>query len=277
MMNIFLTGGTGFIGSNILNSFNLKKHKIYAIKRKNSQPRIPLKENPKWIIGNLDGQFDSYLKKCEILIHLAAHSTNVPYDTIENCLYWNLTAPLKLMNSAKNNGISKFLICGTGFEYGLSGNNFEKIPTTAALIPTTSYPASKAASSIIFNQWAIENKVKLIYCRIFQVFGKGEDEKRLWPSLRKAAMLGNDFNLTNGDQIRDFIPVDLVVKQLIDMMDFNNVKNGKPDIKNIGTGNPQSVREFSEYWWKKWNAKGRLHFGSIPYRDNELMSIVPEI
>jgi nucleoside-diphosphate-sugar epimerase len=64
------------------------------------------------------------------------------------------------------------------------------------------YPASKAAASIAFTQWSIENQLKLKYLRIFQVFGEGEAESRLWPSLRKAALSGNDFDMTHGEQIR---------------------------------------------------------------------------
>lgn len=190
------------------------------------------------------------MEGCDILLHLASHSTNVPYDTLENCVYWNVVVPLKLFQKARESGIKKFVIAGTGFEFGHSGEVFDFIPVNAPLMPTMSYSASKAAASIVFYQWAIEHNIKLKYLRIFQVFGEGEMDDRLWPSLKNAALSGNDFHMTWGEQIRDFISVDEVVYQLNKSLDFKGVNFGKPYFINIGTGKPKSIRQFAEYWWK---------------------------
>ena len=48
-------------------------------------------------------------------------------------------------------------------------------------------------------------------------------------------------------------------------------------VKNLGSGNPQSVREFVEHWWKKFEAKGKLKLGAVPYRENEVMRFVPDL
>lgn len=276
-MNIFLTGGTGFIGSHFINKAHEFGHTIYAIRRKNSNPRIPLKKQPNWITGDLDDQFGEYFKKCKVLVHLAAHSANVPYDNIENCLYWNVTASLKLFNQAYNNRIKNYLVAGSCFEYGLSGSAYKYIPPDAPLKPTMTYPASKAASSIIFNTWAIMNRLKLKYYRIFQVFGEGELETRFWPSLKKAALSGKDYRMTKGEQIRDFINVSKVVSKLIEELEFENVDKGNPLFENIGTGKPQTLKQFANYWWDQWKAQGKLVIGAIPYRENEVMRYVPLI
>jgi nucleoside-diphosphate-sugar epimerase len=276
-MNIFLTGGTGFIGSYFINQAHKAGHELICIRRPGSQPRIHLEKEPVWVEGLLNDDWRREMKDCEVLLHLAAHSTNVPYDTLENCLYWNVTASLKLFQSALESGIIKFLVAGTCFEYGESGENFSKIPADAALLPTMSYPASKAAASIVFYQWAVENVIRLQYLRIFQVFGEGENENRLWPSLKRAAFAGEDVDLTEGGQIRDFLPVEEAANQFLKALNFEGVECGKPLIKNMGTGKPQSIKCFAESWWKKWGAKGNLNFGSIPYRKNEIMSYIPLI
>ena len=274
-MKIFLTGGTGFIGSHFINQALETKHELICLRRAGSQPRIPLKREPVWVEGSLENNLQSELKGCDLLLHLAAHSTNVPYDTLENCLYWNLTASLQLLQQAREAGVKKFIVTGTGFEYGQSGEEHEFISVDAPLKPTMTYPASKAAASIVFQQWAIEKKLKLKYLRIFQVFGEGEDKNRLWPSLKKAAIAGQDFHLTPGEQVRDFTPVEEVAKQLVDSLDFSDVNAGVPLFKNIGIDKPQSIREFAEFWWKKWGATGKLHLGVKPYRKHEVMKFVP--
>lgn len=277
-MKIFLTGGTGFIGSHFINVAHKAGHELFCLKRENSKPRINLEKEPNWIIGKLDDKFSCKIfNGIDVFVHLAAHSANVPYDTLENCLYWNLSAPLKLFDLALKAGIKNYLVAGSCFEYGKSSEKYDFIPTDAPLLPTMTYPISKAVASVAFSGWAAMSNTKLKYLRIFQVYGEGELETRFWPSLKKAALEGNDFQMTQGEQVRDFIDVVDVAKWFVDELDFLKTQNGVPQFENVGSGRPLMLREFSELWWKKWNAKGKLLFGAIPYRENEIMRLVPLI
>ena len=109
------------------------------------------------------------------------------------------------------------------------------------------------------------------------MFGEGEAETRLWPSLKKAALDGEDFPMTEGAQVRDFIAVEDVAKYFLEVCLKNDLIAGKPEFYNVGSGIPKSILEFSEYWWKKWEAKGKLLIGKLPYREGEVMRYVPKI
>jgi nucleoside-diphosphate-sugar epimerase len=278
-MKIFLTGGTGFIGSHFLKHALESGHEVLALKRAiHSVPKINLQVQPNWLIKEMENVTSNDLSGIDVIVHLAAHSANVPYDNLENCIKYNVLHPLQLFKAAKDAGVNKFVVAGTCFEYGRSGELHKFIPTDAVLEPAQTYPASKAMSSIAFYQFAIENAIKLSYLRIFQVFGEGESESRLWPSLRKSAMNGSDFPMTYGAQVRDFIEVGEVAKRFI----YEAVNIAKIDILipryyNVGSGTEQSILEFSKFWWKEWNAKGKLLVGEIPYRENEIMRYVPKI
>lgn len=277
-MRLFVTGATGFIGSHFVNRAHAAGHDLICLRRPGSNCRVPLGKQPRWLDGSLEDDWGDALTDCDAVVHLAAHSANVPYDTLANCLRWNLTAPLILFDRARDVGVTRFVVAGTGFEYGTSGERYESIPTDAPLLPTMTYPASKAAAAIAFGQWTIEHGVRLQYLRIFQVFGLGEAESRLWPSLKRAALAGEDFSLTAGEQIRDFTPVADVVETLLAAVERSDrVSEGKPEFRHVGTGKPQSLRSFVEYWWDHWGASGQLHFGAKPYRQNEVMRYVPEI
>lgn len=278
-MNIFLTGGTGFIGSHLINQALEQGHQLLALKRSaNSQPRVPLMKDPTWLEKEMTEVTVGDLKDIDVVVHLAAHSANVPYDTLENCILKNVIDPLQLFRKAVEARVTKFVVAGSCFEYGKSGERYDFIPVEAPLEPTQTYPASKALSSTAFYQFAIENKVQLSYHRIFQVFGEGELETRLWPSMSQAALNGEDFPMTKGEQVRDFIEVTQVAQKFLEAT--NNIMHSTstvPEYHNLGSGNPQSILEFSKYWWEKWGATGKLLVGVKPYRPGEVMRYVPKI
>lgn len=278
-MKVFVTGATGFIGSHFLNLLaQYPEIEVVGLRRNlDSLPRIPLMKEPFWITKQLDQVDQVDLEGVDAIVHLAAHSMYPPYDTLDKCLYWNLDAPLKLFNEALDASVTKFIVAGSCFEYGLSGEEFEFIPVEAMLKPTLTYAASKAASSIAFYQFAVQNQVKFSYNRIFQVYGEGEAASRLWPSMKKSALSGEDFAMTKGEQIRDFIPVEDVAQYFVDACLNDDLVDGHPGFYNVGSGQPQSILEFSEYWWQNWQAKGKLLIGKIPYREGEVMRYVPKI
>lgn len=277
-MKVFVTGGTGFIGSHLINEFTRNNIQIKALKRnKNSKPRYPLIKNPNWITKPIDELNFEDLNDCSILIHMSAHSANIPYDNLENCIEENVIKPIVLFRRAKEAGIKKFLVAGSGFEYGESGELYDFIPVNAQLLPTQTYPASKAMSSIAFRQFAAENELILSYQRIFQVFGEGESKNRLWPSLKEAAIQNKDFDLTHGEQVRDFIYVkDLANILLKKTLELHNENKPKIVFENISGGNPMKIKDFATKWWRKFNAKGNLNIGVLQYRKGEIMRYVPK-
>ena len=268
-MKIALTGGTGFIGSHFLKQSLQNEHNILAIRRNiKSRPNIILEKEPTWIDKQMNAIKARDLSECDVLVHLAAHTGNIPYDTLKNCLYWNVTTVLNLFEEARLAGIKRYVVAGSCFEYGRSGERYEKIPSCAPLEPTNSYAASKAASTVL--------RLSLEILRVFHVYGEGEPQKRLWPSLRNAALNGNDFPMTLGNQIRDFQPVEAVAYAFLSRATKLTYQN-KASVYNLGTDKPKTIRQFAEEWWYHWGASGKLLFGDIPYRDNEVMSYIPKV
>jgi nucleoside-diphosphate-sugar epimerase len=276
-MKIFLTGGTGFIGAHFLNQALAAGHAVVAQRRPGSTPRWPLEREPRWVDRALDGDFAAELTGCDVFVHLASHTPNPPYDTLERCLYWNVQASLALAEQARLAGVERFLCAGSCFEYGRAAERYERIPVDAPLEPTLSYPTSKAAASVAFSGFAAEHKLRLQLLRIFQVFGDGEPPTRLWPSLRAAAQSGRDFPMSAGAQVRDFIDVRDVAATFVHALEFSDCESGVAKIRHVGSGRPQRLADFASHWWKAFDATGEIQLGAVPYRYNELMRLVPEI
>lgn len=276
-MRIFLTGGTGFIGSHFINSALAAGHEIVAQRRPHSRPRIPILREPFWIDRHLDQDFDRELAGCDVLVHFAAHMPDPAYAQLEESVYWNTWATVRLLQHAEAQGIKHFLIAGSCFEYGRAAIGQEFIHPASPVMPSSPYAISKAAASTACVGFARQLKLRLQVLRIFQAFGEGEAPTRFWPSLKDAALKGENFAMSSGQQIRDFVPVAHVAREFLRNLDFEGVEPGRPHIKNIGTGRAQTLLEFALYWWRHWGAKGQLRPGEVALRGDELERLVANV
>ncbi len=276
-MNLFVTGATGFVGSHFLNILLNNGHTVFALKRNQNKPRRKLINQPLWCTGKLTDDWSKQLKKCDVFVHLASAGVNRDMNDWDYCFEVNVNQSIDLWKSAIDNGIKKFLICGSCFEYGKSGEEYEYLPPNAELKPIGAYGTSKAISSIAALGLARTFELKLVVSRLFHTYGEGEALTRFWPRLLKASFDNEDFPMSKGEQIRDFMPVEDVSKKLYNIVTSLSELPSGGIVKNIGTGVPVSLLDFATKEWNKRNSKGILIPGSIPYREKEIMRYVPLI
>jgi len=157
---------------------------------------------------------------------------------------------------------------GSGLEYGSAGGDFDE-DTPAR--PTTMYARSKLAGTRQVAALCPGLGVRGLTARPFTVYGHGEHQGRLLPSLLRAARSGEPVELTTGDQRRDFTYVEDVAAGLL-RLGLADVPPGA--IVNLATGRLTRVREFCEV------AAGilgipddRLRYGALPVRAEEMVHV----
>lgn len=278
-MRIFVTGGTGFVGSHFLVTALSAGHEVIALRRRGSQPRFPLPHTPNWREGKLTDNWIEELKLCDVLVHLAAYGVSTGSDDWDGCFQTNVIDSLCLWRQGVTAGVQRYVILGSCFEYGKAGEQYDFIPVDAPLIPTTSYSASKAAATMAAIGLGVEHNTETIIARPFHVYGEGEDPSRFWPTLRNTAQSGGNMRMTLGEQVRDFTHVSILSAKILKIANplFHKIQKGVPEIINIGTGKPQSLRDFAEQQWAEFQAHGNLLTGALEYRRNEVMRYVPEV
>lgn len=273
-MRLFITGATGFVGSHVVLQA-LYDHQVVASCRSFHEPRVQWPVSPTFVRhAKLSSITRNDLDGADVVIHLAAHTANRPYDTLEKCINRNVVEPLKLFELAAKCGIKKFVVAGSYFEYGVAGERVDRVGVDSVLEPTSTYGTSKAMATLAFQQFARDAEVHMTILRLSQVYGPGEAETRLWSSLCKAAKDGTNLDLTGGDQVRDFVDVSYVASTILHAAGEQLHLPGSV-IRNVGSGEPQTMRAFAEYWWQKLGAKGKLNFGAKPYPSDEIMRCVP--
>jgi UDP-glucose 4-epimerase len=277
-MRIFLTGGTGFIGSYVLAAALESGHEVIALRRSPaSAPVIPLSRQPYWCEGDLASIKSSQLQGIDVLLHLASAGVSPKPASWSDLEQVNVAGSLRLMELAVEADVRRCVVTGTSHEYGNAALRYDAIPPDAPLEPVNPYGASKAAAFHLMRSFAMIEGQELFYGRIFSAYGEGQFSGNFWPSLRRAALAGEDFNMTSGRQVSDFIPATAVASHLLAACSRPDVFAGQPSVVNIGSGIPMSLLDFAESEWSRMGATGRLLPGRLLGRPDQIKRYVADL
>ena len=256
-MKILLTGGTGFLGSNLLRRLLSLGHELFCIKRETSSlERVNFfKHKIKWF--NLEtSDFDEIISsyKIEGIIHCATDYGRKqlnPIQTIET----NLILPLKLLHAAANNNVLVFINTDTVLD--------KRVDT---------YSLSKRQ----FSEWLekYSKDILTINVALEHFYGPFDnDSKFVTYVIRK--MLGNEdsIDFTLGLQKRNFVYIEDVIDAFIVLL--NNINKLDNSFHNfeVGTEDSVTIKDFVGLVKKLCNNNTTdLNFGAINYRENEVMN-----
>ena len=256
-MKILLTGGTGFLGSNILRRLLGLGHELFCIKRETSNlERVKdFKHKIKWFnVEMLD--FDEIISsyKIEGIIHCATDYGRKQFNPIHT-IETNLILPLKLLHAAANNNVLVFINTDTVLDKRVD-----------------IYSLSKRQ----FSEWleTYSNDILTINVALEHFYGPFDnDSKFVSYVIRK--MLGNEdsIDFTLGLQKRNFIYIEDVVDAFIVLL--NNINKLDNSFHNFeaGTESTVTIKDFVCLVKKLCNNNTTdLNFGAINYRENEVMN-----
>jgi len=269
---LFVTGGTGFLGGAFLEKASAEGREIVAICRTSHESTKSIR----WLTRSLSDVSTDDFAGCDACVHFAAAGVTGSANDWDLCFDVNVRQSLALWRTAVAAGVKRLVICGSCFEYGRSGDRYAAIPVSAPLEPVTAYGASKAAATVAAQALAVTENLSVSVLRPFHLYGMGEASTRFWPALRAAALAGADFPMTAGTQVRDFTPVSNAAAQFVAELG-RPVALGCAIIRNVGTGQGQSLRAFASRCWTEWGGRGQLLLGAVPDRPNEVRRYVPVI
>ncbi len=200
----------------------------------------------------------------EIVFHLAATGVTDPGVAPALALAVNAGGTLNLLAALEGLPVERVVLAGTCYEYGAR-------ETVEGLDPFNAYAASKVAAWAWGRMYWRAHGLPVVTARPFQVYGPGQPNRTLVPAAIHAALAGEDFPLTPGEQERDFIYVDDLVDGLVAIAGAPGIAGQSLD---LGTGQAHAVLRVVERIWALTGARGRILPGALPYRPGVVMRLV---
>jgi dTDP-6-deoxy-L-talose 4-dehydrogenase (NAD+) len=175
----------------------------------------------------------------------------------------NLPACVELIEQLVVAGLQRLVVAGTCYEYGLQNGPLKEEHFTD---PVNCYAIAKDSLRRVIASRYEQQDLQWCWARIFYPVGEGQNPKSLLPSLLKALEMGDpSFLMGSGRQLRDFIDVQEVSRQLLTLARHQDAAG----IYNVGSGIARSVLEMAEEAVVAYGGSIQLVRGGYPDRSDE--------
>lgn len=266
MMKIAVTGASGFIGRHVLAELRARSVESIALVR-SSVSRSPVDSGGRAMSLDLhQAPADAFelMGRPDVLIHLAW--SGLPNYRSLHHFEQELPAQYQFLRGLIDAGLQSLVVAGTCFEYGMQSGSLNE---DMAPQPSNPYGYAKDALRRQLEYLKSIHPFRMTWARLFYLYGEGQAEGSLWPQLRQAAERGDArFNMSGGEQLRDYLPVTEVASHLVSLA----MANEDVGLVNVCAGSPVSVRKLVEGWIERngWSIAPNL--GYYPYPNYEPMA-----
>ena len=255
MNRALVTGGAGFIGSNLVDKLIDEGYEVVVIDNESSSANSQFYYNKKAQNHNINitdqrecGKVFADFKP-EYVFHLAAHS-RIPIaikNPIESCDV-NVVGTCNMLQQSRKHGVKRFMFSSTSSVYGL----INKCPLREDMLRDclNPYSVSKAAAEDLCKMYYNLFNLETVIFRYFNVYGERQPLKGQYAPLigifQKQKDAGEPMTIVgNGKQTRDFTYVGDVIKANLLAASSDN-----PDVLgevfNVGTGKNYSVLDVAD-------------------------------
>lgn len=270
-VSVLVTGATGFIGPHLVRRLVTASARVTCLILNEAKQRTLPTDVTARIADLRDaGAVAAIVRDVRpaLVFHLAAVGvTDFGVDPVA-AVQVNLAGTLNLLTALKGSGYRRFLFVGTGHEYGDNPSPFHERQSPA---PANVYAASKSAAWLFCQMYHRTQGWPVVGVRPFGAYGSGQRPPAFLPALIQAALLGQDFPMTGGEQTRDLVYVEDVVEGMIRAATAAGVEG---QTFNLSSGHGVSLAELARRVVALMGDPIRLGLGALPYRPGQIWRMV---
>jgi dTDP-6-deoxy-L-talose 4-dehydrogenase (NAD+) len=258
---ILLTGAAGFVGRQVLRVLGERGCRVRPVVRAGKQETLARDAAIETIVASPDIFAESaawWARTCcgaDTVIHAAWYAEPGQYlqsPKNQECL----SGTLRLAEGAVRAKVRRFVGIGTCFEYDL---NAGRLSVETPLRPSTPYAQAKVDAFNALSAALPRQGVAFAWCRLFYLYGEGEDSRRLVSYVRGRLRAGEPAELSSGSQVRDFLDVREAARMIVDV-----ALGSQEGPVNICSGKAVTVRELAERIADEFGRRDLLRFGARP-------------
>lgn len=259
---ILVTGGNGYLGSFLVKALTALDADVYVIDREKQDKKnyfsvdITQKEALQEVVDQIQPQ---------VVFHLAALlNRERSFEMHDQVMRVNYQGTMNLLFTLKDIDYENFIFTSTSEVYGDNQAPFQEdlYPD-----PASSYSMSKLYAEVGIQTFSKTYNKNYTIFRVFNFVGPNMPQSFFIPQMLQALRTGKTFQMTKGEQKRDFLYIHDVVSALL--LAINNPQAYK-EVFNICSGNSIQLRELVETCKEILFSQSYIDFGSIPYRENEI-------
>ena len=266
-MKILVTGSTGFVGRHVVKKLLDNKHNVICITRDVKRLKIfDWADKVKIIKCDLYKDIFNFNIKGtpDALIHLAW--SGLPNYQSSHHLDKNFIVDQKFLSNGLDKGLKQILVTGTCYEFG---KQYGPLSPDMPTIPNNPYGIAKNKLRKWLEDTQEQKEFLLQWVRLFYMYGSGQNSNSIIAQLDRAIDNGESvFNMSGGEQLRDYLPVEKVAQFIVSCVENKRIKG----IIHCCSGRPISIRRLVEDHIEKRNAKIKLNLGYYPYPEHESMA-----
>lgn len=256
-MKVAVIGGSGFIGTNVVNELSKSKN-ISIISTYKNNKKFKNTRKIKWIKYDLNSEkknMYNFLKKPDVVVNLSW--PNIPNYLTHN--HFNTyKRQKKMINNLLNNGLKNLIVLGTCFEYG---NVNGKLSETFKARPNTPYSRAKYQLLKSLLEFKKKKNFNLIWLRLFYVYGHHPARDTLYNVINKLKNKKISSLSISGNLIRDYLSiqnVSKIIKKFVKLkkdIGIVNMCSGKPiTLKKLTKKILNNEKLFNKVNFKKNNS-----------------------
>jgi nucleoside-diphosphate-sugar epimerase len=237
LKRIFITGGSGFVGANLVRALLDGDDEVHLLLREESDPwrlegvleRVTVHRGE---VGDLDAVRSALrASRPDWIFHLAVHGAYPTQNDSAQIARTNVAGTANLLNAACEIGFESFVNTGSSSEYGLKDHP----PSEDELVePNSVYAVTKVAATTLCRNAARETGRSITTLRLYSVYGPYEEPSRLIPAMIAYGMQGTLPPLAAPSIARDFVYTADVVDAYLRAARRTTGEAGA--IYNVGTG-----------------------------------------
>lgn len=267
MKKVLVTGATGFIGGYVIHELLEKGYEVVATSVTREKAMVADWFNKVHYIPfdlktlAIGTDYYSFFNKPDTLIHLAWEG--LPNYKSDFHVQENLPRHYLFLENLVLNGLTDITVTGTCFEYGMrEGCLSEDLDP----IPSNAYALAKDKLRLLLLDLIKKASFNLKWVRLFYMYGQGQSPNSLLSQLQSALDRGDKvFNMSPGDQLRDYLEVTKVAEYLVCIA----MQTHTTGIINCCSGEPIQVKQLVMEYLKLKNKQIQLNLGYYPYSDIE--------